>query len=40
MAAAVYRANEADRQAWKSALRPKTCLLAKHLKLRGSSPVN
>ena len=30
----LYRANEADRQAWKSALRPKTCLLALHRKLR------
>ena len=29
-----YRANEADQQAWKSALRPKSCLLAKHKKLR------
>jgi hypothetical protein len=26
----VYRASEADHQAWKSALRPKTCLLANH----------
>jgi len=30
----LYRANEADHQAWKLALRPKTCLLAKHRKLR------
>jgi IS30 family transposase len=30
----VYRASEADHQAWKSALRPKTCLLARHRKLR------
>jgi IS30 family transposase len=30
----VYRASEADHQAWKSALRPKTCLLATHVKLR------
>jgi len=29
----VYRASEADHQAWKSALRPKTCLLATHVKL-------
>jgi len=29
-----YRANEADRQAWESALRPKRCLLAIHVKLR------
>ncbi len=29
-----YRANEADAQAWKSALRPKTCLLAIHEKLQ------
>src|ERR1019366_8568940 len=28
-----YRANEADRQAWESALRPKVCLLAIHVKL-------
>ena len=28
-----YRANEADEQAWKSALRPKPCLLAIHEKL-------
>ena len=26
----LYRANEADRQAWESALRPKVCLLANH----------
>jgi IS30 family transposase len=30
----VYRASEADHQAWKSALRPKKCLLATHVKLR------
>ena len=30
----VYRASEADDQAWKSALRPKDCLLARHRKLR------
>jgi IS30 family transposase len=30
----IYRANEADQRAWKSALRPKTCLLATHGKLR------
>jgi IS30 family transposase len=29
-----YRASEADGQAWESALRPKTCLLATHTKLR------
>jgi IS30 family transposase len=29
-----YRASEADQQAWQSALRPKTCLLANHDKLR------
>jgi IS30 family transposase len=29
-----YRASEADRQAWESALRPKSCLLATHTKLR------
>jgi len=29
-----YRANEADRQAWASALRPKPCLLALHVKLQ------
>ena len=29
-----YRAQEADRQAWDSALRPKRCLLAIHVKLR------
>jgi IS30 family transposase len=29
-----YRANEADAQAWKSALRPKLCLLAIHEKLQ------
>jgi IS30 family transposase len=29
-----YPASEADQQAWKSALRPKSCLLAKHKKLR------
>src|SRR6201997_5170419 len=31
---ALYRANEADQQAWESALRPKPCLLATHSKLR------
>jgi len=30
----LYRANEADRQAWESALRPKACLLATHVKLQ------
>jgi IS30 family transposase len=30
----VYRANEADEQAWASALRPKRCLLAIHVKLQ------
>src|ERR1700675_2902086 len=29
-----YRANEADHQAWESALRPKVCLLAIHSKLQ------
>ena len=29
-----YRAQEADQQAWESALRPKRCLLAIHVKLR------
>jgi hypothetical protein len=29
-----YRASEADRQAWESALRPKACLLANHEQLR------
>src|ERR1019366_2126878 len=29
-----YRANEADDQAWESALRPKSCLLAVHRKLQ------
>jgi len=29
-----YRANEADQRAWGSALRPKRCLLAIHVKLR------
>jgi IS30 family transposase len=29
-----YRANEADQQAWESALRPKLCLLAMHDQLR------
>jgi len=29
-----YRANEADQRAWKSALRPKPCLLAIHEQLR------
>jgi IS30 family transposase len=31
---AAYRAHDADRQAWKSALRPKRCLLASNRKLR------
>jgi IS30 family transposase len=30
----VYRASEADQQAWKLAMRPKACLLARHRKLR------
>ena len=30
----VYRASEADQRAWKWAQRPKTCLLARHRKLR------
>ena len=30
----LYRASEADRQAWVSAQRPKACLLARHRKLR------
>jgi Helix-turn-helix domain len=30
----LYRASEADRRAWESALRPKPCLLARHRKLR------
>src|SRR5580765_5002093 len=30
---AQYRASEADRQAWDSALRPKPCLLGTHCKL-------
>src|SRR5271167_4491479 len=30
----LYRANEADHQAWDSALRPKVCLLAIHRKLQ------
>jgi IS30 family transposase len=30
----VYRANEADSEAWESALRPKRCLLAIHVKLQ------
>src|ERR1022692_4569979 len=29
-----FRANEADQQAWESALRPKRCLLALHVKLQ------
>ena len=29
-----YRASEADHQAWESALRPKRCLLAMHVKLQ------
>ncbi|MBZ5699697.1 MAG: IS30 family transposase [Acidobacteriia bacterium] len=31
---AQYRANQADQQAWESALRPKPCLLATHSKLQ------
>jgi len=31
---AQYRANEADQQAWESALRPKPCLMATHSKLQ------
>jgi IS30 family transposase len=31
----LYRANEADQQAWDSALRPKACLLAIRVKLQG-----
>jgi IS30 family transposase len=31
---AQYRANQADQQAWESALRPKACLLATHNKLQ------
>src|ERR1700730_2639205 len=30
----LYRAHEADQQAWESALRPKRCLLATHVKLQ------
>src|SRR5579864_2415585 len=30
----LYRAKQADQQAWESALRPKACLLAIHVKLR------
>jgi hypothetical protein len=30
----LYRANEADHQAWESALRPKRCLLAIHMRLQ------
>jgi hypothetical protein len=30
----MYRANEADHQAWESALRPKPCLLAIHVRLQ------
>jgi IS30 family transposase len=30
----LYRANEADHQAWESALRPRACLLLTHVKLR------
>jgi IS30 family transposase len=30
----LYRANEAEQKAWKSALRPKTCLLATQVRLR------
>ena len=35
-----YRASEADRQAWESALRPKVCLLAIDEKLRTIVAVN
>src|SRR5258706_9860611 len=38
----LYRASEADHQAWESALRPKACLLAIHGKLRtivGGQPI-
>jgi hypothetical protein len=34
----LYRASEADHQAWKSAQRPKACLLAKQRKLRMRPP--
>jgi IS30 family transposase len=34
MGRSMYRANEADSQAWESALRPKRCLLASNRKLR------
>src|ERR1700722_17364100 len=30
-----YRASDADQKAWESALRPKRCLLALHVKLQG-----
>jgi IS30 family transposase len=30
----LYRATDADQQAWESALRPKRCLLALHVKLQ------
>jgi DNA-binding CsgD family transcriptional regulator len=30
----VYRANQADSEAWESAVRPKRCLLSIHVKLR------
>jgi transposase, IS30 family len=30
----VYRANQADDEAWESALRPKRCLLSIHVKLQ------
>src|SRR5712675_2166636 len=30
----LYRANEADQKAWESALRPKRCLLAMHMRLQ------
>jgi IS30 family transposase len=30
----LYRAGDADRKAWESALRPKVCLLAIHVKLQ------
>src|SRR6201987_5933307 len=36
----LYRASEADHQAWDWALRPKVCLLANHETLRTIWPVN
>src|ERR1700690_2881614 len=35
-----YRAQEADQQAWESALRPKRCLMAIYRKLRKRAPSN